>query len=235
MKTLKIIGGVFSIIGIVSLISAVVSTISTSNFISSSEMTDGVITDVVVRTSEDSDGNVTKSRYPVIQFRDKNGEIIEFESSVSTSSAVKIGKSVKVRYLPDDPEDAIMADTFTDVWWAPMFLGIFGAIFTTIGVLVFWSTIRDSIREKKAMRYTKIVEAKIINVSRNTSVTVNGQHPYVIKAQWLNPDTNELHIFKSKNFWYDPSEFLKSKIEIRMDALNKKKYWMDVSFLPKQV
>ncbi len=145
-----------------------------------------------------------------------------------------MGEIVKVRYLPDNPEKARISNSFLHMWGLSVFLGIFGIAFTGCGSLVFWLSFRDSINEKKAMRYTKEVKAKVNGVFQNTSISMNGKSPYVIEAQWLNPDTNEVHVFTSRDFWYDPSEFLQEDIIVKMNHRNMKKYWVDVSFLPKK-
>jgi len=234
VKLFKIAGGIFSVIGICALIGVVVSIISTNNFISDSEITNGRIIDIVTRTSRDSDGNTTRSRYPVVQFEDKNGVTIEFESSSSTSGGVSIGENIEVRYLPNNPKKAKISSSFMDVWGLSLFFGIFGVVFTGLGIPFFWLGIRDSINERNALRYSKEIKAKIKEVVQNTSISMNGRCPFVIEAQWLNPETNEVHVFKSKNFWYDPSEYLKEDITVKLDPRNTKKYWMDVSFLPKK-
>lgn len=234
MKLFKIVGGIFSVIGIGSLIGVVLSIISTNSFISKSEITNGRIIDIIARTSRDSDGNTTRSRYPVIQFENKDGSIVEFESSSATSGGITIGETVEVRYLPSNPKNARISSSFMDMWGLTVFLGLFGVVFAGLGVPFFWLGIRDSINEKKALSYSKEIKANIHEVAQNTSISMNGRSPYVIEAQWLDPDTNEIHIFKSKNFWYDPSEYIKEEIVVKMDPRNSKKYWMDVSFLPKK-
>ncbi len=52
--------------------------------------------------------------------------------------------------------------------------------------------------------------------------------------QWQDPATSELHIFKSNNLWFDPSEHIKQQqITVFIEGGNPKKYFVDLSFLPK--
>ncbi|MCX7725542.1 MAG: DUF3592 domain-containing protein [Chitinispirillaceae bacterium] len=235
MKLFKLLGGIFLLFGIGCFIGVIWSVWDVYNFISNSEIVDGKIIDIITRTSKDSEGNIVKRRYPVIQFTDKEGSNIEFESSSSVSGAINIGEIVKVRYINSNLKKAKLANSFTDMWGSSIIIGIFAIFLTTFGGIFFWIGIRDSIREKKALSYTKEVKAKINGVFPNKSISINGRNPFLIEAQWVNPDTNEIHIFKSKNFWYDPSEYLKEEeIIVKMDPRNPKKYWMDVSFLPKE-
>ncbi|WP_347049541.1 hypothetical protein [Flavobacterium olei] len=80
----------------------------------------------------------------------------------------------------------------------------------------------------------KQITTKFDNVALNTSYKVNGRSPFVIYSQWLNPSTNELHLFKSENIWFDPANYiLTEEIKVLIDPVNPKKYYMDISFLRK--
>ena len=136
----------------------------------------------------------------MIKFQDKNGNSFEFESSTSTPRTTTIGQSVNVRYLPQDPGKAKI-DSFFGIWAISLFLAIFGVVFTGLGIPFFWLGIRDQINEKKALAYSKEITATVKEVTQNTSISMNGKSPYQITAQWLNPATNEVHVFKSKNIW----------------------------------
>jgi len=68
---------------------------------------------------------------------------------------------------------------------------------------------------------------------RNTGVEINGQNPWRISSQWLDPKTNMVRIFHSENLWFDPSGFMKrKKVTVLLDPNNPKRYHMDISFLP---
>lgn len=234
MKLFKVVGGIFAIIGFAALAALAISIMNTNKFISSSVVTQGEVSDIVIRTSKDSDGNTTRSRFPVVRFQDQQGNSIEFESSTSTSSGTSIGQPVEVRYLPQNPQKARISSSFMDMWGLSVIFGIFGVAFAGLGIPFFWLGIKDDLNEKKALTYSKEIQATITGVSQNQSISVNGRHPFRIEAQWHNPDTNEMHIFFSKNFWYNPSGFLKDTILVKADPHNFKKYWMDVSALPKK-
>jgi Protein of unknown function (DUF3592) len=234
MKAFKIIGILCCCIGIAALIGFVFSIIHTNRFIAESVLTKGEVVDIVTHTSTDSHGRTTRSRYPVVKFLDKNGDTVEFESSASTSGGIKIGQPIDVRFIPNNPSRAKLANSFMDIWGLTVFCGIFGVVFAGLGFPFFWLGIRDDINEKKAQLYAKEIEVPIKGIVKNTSITMNGRSPFQIEAQWLNPETNQVHIFKSKNIWYDPSEYCKGTVIIKADPQNLKKYWMDISFLPKK-
>lgn len=235
MKLFKIIGGIFAMIGVAALVGMAFAIVGTNSFIKQSSVTSGEIIDIVTRTSKDSDGNTTRSHYPVVRFNDATGNAVEFESSTSTSSRTGIGEHVQVRYIPDNPSKARISSSFLDMWGVSLMLGIFGVVFAGLGVPFFWLGIREELSEKNAQSYTREISADVKEIFHNTSISMNGRSPYQIVAQWLDADSNEIHVFKSKNFWYDPSEFVKEKIPVKADPRNLKKYWMDVSALPKKV
>ena len=73
-------------------------------------------------------------------------------------------------------------------------------------------------------------------MEQNASLTVNGMHPYRILCQWLDPATNQMHVFHSANIWYNPSKFVPDKtIEVLIDRDNPRRYSVETPFLPKVV
>ena len=78
----------------------------------------------------------------------------------------------------------------------------------------------------------RLTPAKLMTAFRE----VNGAHPFRIVTQWRNPETSKLHVFRSDNLWFDPSEHIKTQtITVFIDQGNPKKYFVDVSFIPKLV
>jgi hypothetical protein len=57
---------------------------------------------------------------------------------------------------------------------------------------------------------------------------------YRICAQWTNPVTSEIHIFNSENIWFDPADHINTdEVTVLIERDNPKKYYVDISFLPK--
>lgn len=53
-------------------------------------------------------------------------------------------------------------------------------------------------------------------------------------TQWKNPNTGEVHQFRSDPLCYDPAAHIKTdKITVYIERNSPGKYFMDVSFLPK--
>ncbi len=78
------------------------------------------------------------------------------------------------------------------------------------------------------------IKVKFQSIEKNITVSYNVKHPYQIHAHWLNPNTSEIHVFKSKNIWFNPQEYIKQEyVTILIDTNNPERYYMDISFLPK--
>jgi len=68
----------------------------------------------------------------------------------------------------------------------------------------------------------------------NGSVSMNGRSPYRITAQWQDPATSRVYVFVSHDLWFNPSKYVTGKnIRVYIAPGNPKRYYMDVSFLPK--
>jgi hypothetical protein len=115
-----------------------------------------------------------------------------------------------------------------------MILGGIGLVFGAIGggMLLFgWKKSRSQAYLKD---HGTEVLATFSSVEQNTSLTVNGRNPFRIVCQWQHPQTGELHVFRSDNLWFDPSNHIHQEtVPVLVDEANLKRYWVDTSFLPK--
>jgi hypothetical protein len=95
----------------------------------------GVVIDL--QENYDSDGS---SYTPVVQFRAKGGQSIEFVSSYSSSPpAYDVGESVTVVYPPDNPSDAIIKG---DGQFLHIIFMLLGGVVAAIGFYLVFSTLR---------------------------------------------------------------------------------------------
>lgn len=229
MKVLAIIKYTFAVVGLCVLIGAFFLYKNTHDFLQNSVSTQGVVLELVRSASSDS-----TTYAPVVLFEAENGAVVEFTSSVSSNPpSYATGDRVEVLYQTSEPERARIKSFFS-LWGAPLILGILGSVFFLVGfsIIVF-----GFLRKKKAKDLQAngvAIWAKINSVELNTSYSMNGQHPYVIIAQWLNPKTSEIHVFRSDHIWYDPSDHIHSDdIKVLIEKDNPKTYHVDTSFLPK--
>ncbi len=70
-------------------------------------------------------------------------------------------------------------------------------------------------------------------VELDQSLQVNGRSPYQIVSRSPNPWSNSIRVFEGENMWFDPSEYIKSEIEVLFDPSDPTKYVMATTFLPK--
>lgn len=229
MKTLRILKYVFTLIGAGLLIGAMMSYINTSKFIERASETVGTVIDLERSRSSDS-----TTFYPVVVFEDANGREVEFRSrSGSNPPAFSRGETVSVLYESTTPESARI-NTFFSLWGLPIILCGLGLVFGAIGagMLVYsWMKARSTAYLKD--KGTEVL-AKFSSVEQNTSLTVNGRNPFRIVCQWQHPQTGDLHVFRSDNLWFDPSNHIeRDTVPVLVDESNLKRYWVDTSFLPK--
>jgi hypothetical protein len=79
------------------------------------------------------------------------------------------------------------------------------------------------------------IQTDFQGVERNRALDVNGEHPFQIITQWVNPESSKVQIFRSSNIWFDPTAFVTNKkIEVIIERGNPKKYLVDISFLPER-
>ena len=235
MKIVKILGFVFFLIGLSLLIAGFLSYQHNQKFIAGSEVTAGTVVDLARKTSTSSSSSPNSYvYYPVIQFKTINGSLIEFRATVgSNPPAYRKGDQVQVRYLEKDPYIARI-NSFMQLWFVSIILGGLGILFTGIGGTMLGLVLRSNRRDKWLLENGQIIFTEYDSVSLDTSLRINGQNPYRILSQWLDPQSNTVYVFKSKPVMFNPEKFIKNKsIQVRINPNNPRHYLMDTSFLPK--
>ena len=237
MKTVAIVKFVMLVVGVAMLAGAVYMYNNTRSFLANAVHAQGTVLDLERTESVTRDGNnshLSVSYFPVVQFTDGSGRQIKFTSgSGSNPPAYSRGDKVEVLYHADAPEKARI-NGFMSLWFGPLLVGGLGVVFTALSV----GLIGVSARRKRLEAHLKTsgmpIEATFESVEQNTSMKVNGRSPWRVLAQWLDPATSQVHVFKSDNLWFDPSTYIKDrKINVFIDRADPKKYYVDLSFLPK--
>lgn len=229
MKTLSIIKYSFALIGASLLATAVYMHLNVQDFLQQSIK---IQAEVIGHATHKSEG--TTMYTPVIRYVARDGQSYEYTSSVSSSSpSYNVGEKVDIFYRESDPQNPKI-DSFLQLYFAELIIAIFGAIFFLIGSVIIFAGISSKKKREYLLMHGQLIHAKLQEVGLNTSLSVNGRNPYLILGQWLDPATNQMHIFESDNIWFDPQEFIKTDtIPVYIAPGNPKKYWMDISFLPK--
>lgn len=229
MKVIAIVKYVFTLIGIGMLVGALFVYRSTSSFLAEAIKAQGTVVELKASRS----GNSTTYR-PVVKFTSQNGQAIEFVSSIgSHPPGYSEGQKVDVFFLPADPRNAKISGFFS-LWGGSAILGGMGGVFFLIGTGIILASTLKSRKDEYLRKNGTRIETEFQGVELNTTLSVNGAHPFRILTQWQNPLTSDLHIFKSNNIWFDPASFIESKkIMVFIEKDNPKKYHVDLSFLPK--
>ncbi|KAB0538538.1 hypothetical protein [Xanthomonas cissicola] len=78
------------------------------------------------------------------------------------------------------------------------------------------------------------VETRFVCVERNTSLQVNGMHPFRILASRHDRTHDTVTKYRSDNLWTDPQPFLRERQSLRVfvDPQRPLRYHLDLSFLP---
>lgn len=229
MKTIGIIKYTFTLVGIGALALALWLYRDTSTFLTEATRAVGTVVDPA--RSESSDSTVYK---PVVHFIDRTGEEIKFTSSTgSNPPSYSRGDQVEVLYLPSQPQKARI-NGFFSLWGLPLIFGGLGALFFAIGAGLSLVGALKARRTEYLKKHGTPIETEFQSVVLNQALSVNGRHPFRVLTQWLNPSTSKVHVFESNDLWFDPSDYITDKrIRVFIDRNNPKRYYVDLSFLPK--
>jgi hypothetical protein len=171
---------------------------------------------------------------PVVEYRTPDGVTRRYKyRKHSTTPAFKMNEAVLVYFDPEKPDDRVLISVLWGEWVERLIFGGMGGVFSVFGwggYYVFWR------REKKRMALRvsgQPILANKMGVEKKRTYRVNGRYPYVIRAKWRDPQTQEVHVFESDPIWFDPSPFINTKkIKVMIDPHDARKYWMDTTFLP---
>ncbi len=128
---MKAISIIFSVFGLAMLIGAYLLFTNTQDFVETAVTTEGIVVELVRSSSNDS-----TVYHPAIEFSTQDGTIVEFTSSAGTNPpSYSRGEVVTVLYQESSPEQAKIEGFFT-LWGATTIVGIIGAGFLLIGVIM---------------------------------------------------------------------------------------------------
>jgi hypothetical protein len=228
-RTIRLIQLIFTLVGAVLLTVALYLGLDTQRFIDTAISTDGTVIDLVPNHA--SDGTTYRTE---VAYIDGHGSTRTFQSSVSSNPpSHKVGEQVTVLYGADQ-DNSPRIQSFTHLWLGTTITGVLGAVFLSVGGGMALYRQRQRRLAARLRAQGHAIEASIQGVEPNEAVSVNGRHPFVVLCQWQNPATQEVHVFRSENLWFDPSDYLKRpKLRVFIEPENPKRYLVDLSFLPK--
>lgn len=224
----KILFLIFLLLGLGLLAGSTYWYFNTKSFLSTASVAKGVVTELSRVRSDGSD-----TYKPHVRFKTKNNKQIEFISNSSSNPpAYDVGEKVDVFYDLNEPKNAKI-DGFFSLWGGPFILFVIGFIFSIVGGASF---IYRFLKTRKITRLKTTgtqITAKFTDVAYNSHIKINGRSPYQIVAQWQNPKTSKIHVFKSDYIYFNPEKYIKDEnISLLIDRKNPKIYAMNIGFLP---
>ena len=233
MKALRLMFGIFLFIGLLFMVIAGFVASSSQEKIDTYIQVEGIVIDLE-QSSSSSDNSYTY--FPVVEYTADDGNVYSFRSSVGSSPpSYEINETVTVMHPPDQPQSGQIND-FTSLWLVAIIFGGLGFVFFAVGLGGFIHQKNANKRKEFLLRNGQKITANVTAVTINRNLTVNGRNPFRITCQRHESSNNTVHTFESENIWFDPSSFAPQgkEVTVYVDYTNPKKYYVDISFLPKQ-
>lgn len=226
---LRYIAGTFMVAGLIMLLAAACLAYRTYQEEQNRIITTGLITDVTRSRSYENKPVLC----PVIRHT-AGGETYTFtSSSCSGSRRYAAGDFAEIAYFPGDPQNAEIHSLPALYAW-PIFFIFMGVPFALIGSLPFIIMAMRKKSGKRLLREGTPVRVKVTGVISNTTININGRHPYQIEAQLYNPADNTLTFYYSLNLGFNPAPYIHQEyVTVYLNKQNPRKYYMDISFLPR--
>lgn len=169
----------------------------------------GTITEITSRM--DSDGDV---HHAIRVSYSYNGQDFDNVPLGYYSSGMYEGKDILLLVDPGNP--AHMASKSGDTLTYVILLAM-GAVFAAVGIIPLIGSLAGSRRAKKLMESGRQLHAVVEYTDINTSVTINGRHPYIVFCTYQDPGTDVTYRFKSRNLMQDPGYAPGDPIEVFVD------------------
>ncbi len=229
MKDLDILKYMFMLFGIAKMAVALFLYQGTQSFLTEAARAEGTVVNFM---QTDSSHGVTYA--PVVHFVNRNNETTVFVSSTSSNPpGYEKGEKVEVLYFPAKPQDARI-NSFFSLWGGSVIFGVMGTIFFLIGAGVTLVPLLKKRQGEYLKEQGRAIETDFQSVRVNGAFSVNGRNPFRVLTQWKDPSSSQVRVFESHDIWYDPTNLIKSqRIRVFLDKNNPKKYYVDLSFLPK--
>ena len=229
MKVLWIVGGVFFTVGLGMAVGGGAVWRSNARFEAAAGKAEGQVVDLISYRSDKS------TMYkPLVQFQTEDGREVSFSGSTGSSSpSYNRGDKVPVLYDRATPENAQIDSFMERDFVVAMLLGM-GLVFSSVGGGLLAHQIKQRRVRAWLMQNGMRVEAKFTGVDYDTSLTVNGRHPWRLSCQWRHPVTGDVHVFHSDAIWFDPTEYVQREtLPVRVNADKPDEHFVDIGFLPK--
>lgn len=151
----------------------------------------------------------------------------EYESSLNSySSNWSVGDRVNVYYNPENPDETKMEIPVIMMIVFPSF----GIVFIAVGLFLCLKEKKLKRKKKKLIENGLSVNAKVIDFTVNTRISVNNRHPFIIIAEY--DDSINKHRFRSDNVWENvTSDCIGETVKVYYEPNNMNNYYVDADGL----
>ena len=111
-----------------------------------------------------------------------------------------------------------------------MLCGIFtfmGLIFFFFGIVMLINEIRMMNKKKSLVETGRKIYAVITGVAEDTSITINGRHPYYAIAQYEDPYSGEKEFYNTRSYDTDLTHTIGATVSVYIDQSNPGLYYVD--------
>lgn len=177
-------------------------------------------------------GTVVNSRLSTYEIRYTSSDGIERTHKGTQSSKgrkYRDGEIIKVFYSIDNPDKSRISD------------GVKGGkkvLFWVFILLLFnlFSAYQGRKKDKSENSFKttgRKVEAQILKIDTDLTITVMEKHPYCIDCKWVDPMTGREYAHTIRYVWADPHTLLagRNSLDVYIDRKDPEKYFMDIGFL----
>jgi len=223
------VGGLFTAMGVIFLIVSAVLFQRDTAFGEKAVKAQGTVTELIRHVERDH-RTQSISYTAVINFLDEGGQRREFSESVrSNPPRFSQGDDVPVLYDPAHPAQAVVDDFWGRRGVMTIFFGL-GAIFSALGSVLLVVDLRRRRKVSRLLQTGMPMDTDFLHVFRDTRIARNGEHPFRVVSQALDPATGKLRRFESEAIWVDPTEQLAGrKLRVLLDPADPRHYHVDLS------
>lgn len=212
----------FLIMGILFIAGGIVSYIEGKQFAKRSKKVTATIADIV--SYYDSEDELRHHVYVDYEYEGEQYTDIMLDSY---SSGMHEGNDIDLLIDPEDPYSVRTPGGY--VILGAVFSGL-GVIFALVGGI---ALVVGSVHRKKVGRLLETgrrLYATVEAIDYNKTITVNGEHPLVLKCSYYDEGTGVTYRFKSNNLWTNPEIVypVGSTVPVYVDMDDYSKYHVDV-------
>jgi hypothetical protein len=174
---------------------------------------------------------------PEVEFETPDGRRHRFVGNIgSTTESFKVGELVPVVYAGSNPDSGASIGRLLYQYYAAMWISGMGMCWLLpTGIPRYFEVKRAKLTDWLKVN-GRAIQADFTGARLIGRYEADEPNLYDLTAQWKNPDTNEVQVFRqSENLRVDPTPYLAAakNITVRIDPNNPGRYWMDTTFLPK--